>query len=318
VIGDSVIVRLSFEGLCNLQSDIHEIQSEIQIIERDKALYDQANYVGRAEAIEYIESAIIERIERLPLAGGQAKDLAALKQYAETVKNQCEAIDENLFRKLRADIRSGLCTGAELKRQIVEYTGYAPTDGEQVEVGYDALDTFINGLLLIGGAPRETKEREPEMVFYQPTPARVVFELVEKANFQREDVLYDVGSGLGLVSILGSLLGEVKAKGVEFEPAYCDYARRCAEELNLAQVEFLCVDARDADYSAGTVFFMYTPFEGRLLQDVLDRLKAESQEREIRVATYGPCTLSVSRQSWLTRVGYNGDSIYRLAMFRNA
>lgn len=318
MIDDPAIVRLSFEGLCNLESVIHEIRSGVQIIERDKALYEQANFNGRARAIDYIESGVIERIERLLLAGGQAEDLAALKQYAEMVKNQCEEIDKDLFRRLRVDIRSGQCTGTELKRQIVEYTGYAPSDGEQVEVGYDTLDAFINGLLLIGSAPRETKEREAEMVFYRPTPARVVFELIEKANFQRGDILYDVGSGLGQVCILVSLLGEVKAKGVEFDPAYCDYARRCAKVLNLAQVEFLCVDARVADYSDGTIFFMYTPFEGRLLQDVLDRLKAESQEREIRVATYGPCTLSVSRQSWLRRVDHSGESIYRLAMFGNA
>jgi len=301
-----------------LERAIHEIQSEIKIIESNEALYEEANFKGRAEAIDDIESDILERIERLLLAGGQAKDLAALKQYAEMVKNQCEEIDENLFRKLRVGIRSGHCTGAELKRQVVEYTGYAPTDGEQDEVGYDSLDTFVNGLLPIGCAPRETKEREPEMVFYQPTPVRVVFELIEKANFQREDVFYDVGSGLGQVSILVRLLGGVRAKGVEFEPAYCDYARRCAKELNLSQVEFLCVDARDADYSDGTIFFMYTPFEGRLLQDVLDKLKAESRKREIRVGTYGPCTLSVSRQSWLRRVDQNGDSVYRLGMFRNA
>jgi precorrin-6B methylase 2 len=172
-------------------------------------------------------------------------------------------------------------------------------------------------LLLIEGTPVETKERQPEMVFYQPTPARIVLELVEKASLKKEDVFYDMGSGLGQVSMLVNLLSGVRAKGVEFEPAYCDYARRCAKELNLSRVEFINADAREMDYSDGTVFFMYTPFEGKLLQEVLEKLKGESQRRKIRVCTYGPCTLQVSRQSWLKRVDQNGNSVHQLAVFKS-
>jgi SAM-dependent methyltransferase len=155
------------------------------------------------------------------------------------------------------------------------------------------------------------------MVFYQPTPARIVLELIEKADLTKEDVFYDAGSGLGQVAILVNLLSGVRTKGVELEPAYCDYARRCTRELNLSQVEFMNVDAREADYSDGTVFFMYTPFEGSLLQEVLEKLKGESCKRMIWVYTYGPCTLQVARQSWLERVDRNGDCMHKLAMFRS-
>ena len=113
------------------------------------------------------------------------------------------------------------------------------------------------------------------------------------------------------------LLSEAQAKGIEFEPAYCDYARQCAKELNLSRVEFTNADAREVDYSDGTVFFMYTPFEGRLLQEVLEKLKGESRRRKIRVCTYGPCTLQVSRQGWLKRVDQNGNSVDKLTVFEN-
>ena len=294
-----------------------EIQAEIRAIERDKALYAEANFTGRGEAIDLIEFKVIARIEELLLARGQAKELTALKQYAERVKKRLEEIDKNLFRRLRTDIKSGNCPGAELRRQIAEYVGCGSM-GKSRDVGYDSLDAFINGLLLIEGAPEETKEREPEMVFYQPTPARVIIELIEKAELQKEDVFYDLGSGLGQVSMLVNLLSGARAKGVEFEPAYCDYARRCARELNLSQVEFINIDAREADYSEGMVFFMYTPFEGELLREVLEKLKGESRKRAIRVCTYGPCTLRVSLQAWLRRVDQNGDDVHRLAIFRSA
>ena len=183
------------------------------------------------------------------------------------------------------------------------------------EPGYDSLDALLAGLLLVSDAPEPARELEPEMVSYQPTPARIILELVERMAFTQQDVFYDIGSGLGHVCILVHLLGGVRARGVEHDPAYCDYARRCAGGLNVSDVEFLNVDARVADYSEGTVFFMYTPFEGRMLQQVLGRLGAASRTKRVRLCTYGPCTLVVSRQGWLQPEGQNDDQIYRLAVF---
>jgi hypothetical protein len=300
-----------------LERVIHEIQSEIEVIARSEALYEEASFNDRVEAIDFIEFNIIERIEGLLLKEDQVQELAALKQQAEMVKNQLEETNRNLFHKLRANIRSGHCTGTELRHRLAEYAGSDSTERGQNDMGYDSLDAFFSGLLLIEGTPVETKERQPEMVFYQPTPARIVLELIEKASLEKEDVFYDMGSGLGQVSMLVNLLSGVRAKGVEFEPAYCDYARRCAKELNLSRVEFINADAREMDYSDGTVFFMYTPFEGKLLQEVLEKLKGESQRRKIRVCTYGPCTLQVSRQSWLKRVDQNGNSVHQLAVFKS-
>jgi SAM-dependent methyltransferase len=153
------------------------------------------------------------------------------------------------------------------------------------------------------------------MVSYQQTPARIIFELVEKAHLTGEDVFYDLGSGLGQVPTLVHLLTGATAKGIEFEPAYCNYARVCAVGLNLSGVEFINADARTADYSEGTVFFMYTPFEGSILQEVLEKLRGESGRRRIRLFTYGPCTPQVSRQRWLKWVDQNGAHLFKLGVF---
>ena len=83
------------------------------------------------------------------------------------------------------------------------------------------------------------------------------------------------------------------------EPAYCAYAEQCAQALNLTRVTFINRDARAADYADGTIFFMYTPFTGQMLQAVLDKLHTEAQTRPIRIAAYGPCTSHVTQQSWL-------------------
>ncbi|MCI0550307.1 MAG: class I SAM-dependent methyltransferase [Anaerolineae bacterium] len=297
---------------------IYEIQSDIEAIEKNSALYEETNFDSRVQAIDYIEFNIIDRIESLLHTINQPEELTTLKQSAERVKRQLEEIDDTLFQRLRADIRAGVCPGTALKGLIDEYVGDDSRGGrQQDEIGYDSLDVFINGLLLINPVPLETKAREPEMVYYQQTPARIILELVEKAHFTGKDVFYDLGAGLGQVPILVNLLSGVTARGIEFEPAYCDYARECAADLNLSRVEFVNVDARQADYSDGTVFFMYTPFKGRLLQEVLKKLRGESHRRGIRLFTYGPCTPQVSRQSWLKCVNQNGAHVYKLGVFRS-
>ena len=141
------------------------------------------------------------------------------------------------------------------------------------------------------------------MLFYQKTPARYsCYELVEKVHFQKGDVFMDLGAGSGQVSILVNLLAGISGRGIEFEPAFCAYSRNCARELNLSQVDFVNADAREADYSEETVFFMFTPFKGRILGTVLALLRKESLRRKIKIITYGPCTIQVAQESWLRLV----------------
>ena len=297
---------------------IYEIQSDIETIEENAELYEEINFHRRVEAIDYIEFHIIDRIEGLLDTSYQLEELTKLKQAAERLKHQLAEIDNRLFQRLRSAIRAGVYTGTALKDLIDTYVRCdAKGSREQDAIGYDNLDLFINNLLLDNTLPIETKARELEMVYYQQTPARIILELIKQANFTAQDVFYDLGSGLGHVPILVNLLSGAQAKGVEFEPAYCDYARARAAELNLSRVAFIHGDARTADYSDGTVFFMYTPFAGRLLQEVLEKLHGEARKRRLRLFTYGPCTPTVSQQLWLTCVGQNQADIYKLGVFRS-
>ena len=300
-----------------MERAVREIQSELETIERDDTLCKEAGFGSRLEALDAIEASILARVEELLAADGESEALLALKQRAEVMQSQLEAIDEKLFRRLRAGIRSGKYRGAELRHQLETCAGSGRGKRSQSGGAYDSLDALVGGVLLAGAAPGAAMERESEMVFYQPTPARIVFELVEIAALQQHDTFYDLGSGLGQVVILVSLLSGVTAKGIEFDPAYCEYARRCAQELNLPGVDFINVDAREADYTDGTAFFLYTPFEGKMLQEVLAMLKGESEQRRIGVYTYGPCTLDVSHQDWLMRVGPDDHHTHELAVFRS-
>jgi SAM-dependent methyltransferase len=304
--------------ICDLpvKGAIFEIQYYIEAIEKNSLLYEEKNFDKRMEVIDFIEFQVIDRIEGLLQKTAQPDKLILLKYNAEKVKSELEEININLFQRLQANIQIGRYTGKELKDLINEYVDFNLGYNEHhEEIGYDNLDIFINGLSPLQAMPEQIKDLEPEMVYYQKTPARIVFELVDKSHFLKEDVFFDLGSGLGQVAILVNLLAGITAKGVEFEPAFCNYARDCAAELNLCNVTFINADARKADYSEGTIFFMFTPFKGEILQEVLEILRKESLLRKIKIITYGPCTAQVALQSWLDFAAPKDDNIYKLGVF---
>jgi SAM-dependent methyltransferase len=295
---------------------IFEIQSYIDEIENDPSIHEDKNFNKRLEIIDFFEFHVTDYIEDLLRKTAKTDDLILLKHRAEKTKSELEDINTKLFQKLRTNIGTGEYTGRKFKNLISEYVHFS-LDNREVHrnIGYDNLDVFINGLTTFQPMPEQTKKLEPEMVFYQKTPAGIVFELVEKIHLNKEDVFFDLGSGLGQVAILVNLLTGITSRGVELEPAFCDYARDCAAELNLSNAAFINTDARKADYSDGTVFFMYTPFTGKMLQEVLDILRKEAQHRKIKIITYGPCTAQVALQSWLDFAAPKDDSVYKLGVF---
>lgn len=294
---------------------LSEIRSDLQAIEDNADIYDETHFSTRADTIDFIDFHIISRIEGLLLTNVPTTEFEILKQRAEHAKHRLEEVDNVLFKQLREQIRSGSYAQASFKAMVRQYL--EEDYNQPNKIGYDNLDAFINGLLTNQPLPEATIEQQPEMVFYQQTPARVIFEIADRARLTPNDVFFDLGSGLGQVAILINLLTGAKAQGVEYEPAYCNYATSCASNLNLADVKFINTTAQNGNYAEGTVFFMYTPFEGTMLQEMLDILKKEAQQKTIRIFTYGPCSPNVARQSWLSCVNGAADSFYALYEFRS-
>jgi precorrin-6B methylase 2 len=295
---------------------IVEIQSSIEKIEQDRLFYEEKNFDKRIEVIDFIGFHIIDQVEALLQKTTQPDSLLLLKHHAEKVKAELEEINSNLFKKLRENIRTKGYTGQKFKNLVNEYVHFDLTDNEHPEeIGYDNLDVFINELLPSQTMPEQTRKLEAEMVYYQKTPARIVFEMVDKLHFNEADVFFDLGSGLGQVTMLVNLLTGITVKGIEFEPAFCDYAKQCTAAVNLSNITYINANARNADYSEGTIFFMFTPFKGDTMQEVLALLRKESLLRKIRIITYGPCTAQVALQSWLYAASPKNDSIYKLGIF---
>lgn len=296
---------------------VDDIRIDVEAIENNASLFEETSFDKRTDAIDFIDFHIIDRIDGLLHETDHTDELLLLKNRAQKAKAELEAVDVKLLQKLQDNIRKGAYTSESFKNLIHEYVDFDLKDSEhQQKEGYDNLDAFINGLFSFQTVPQQTREREPGMVFYQKTPARIIFEMLSKVNFKKEDVFFDLGSGLGFVVMLVNLLTGVETTGVEFEPAFCSYAINCAANLNISNIKVINADAREADYSSGSIFFMYTPFDGSIIHDVLNLLKKEALSRQIKIVTYGPCSINVALQSWLECTN-PGENVNELKIFNS-
>ena len=285
-----------------------EILSDIERIRCDRTLLLEKNFIARTEAIDVLEFHVIERIDALPENSNSPERMNKLMNDAMRLKFDLEGLNASLFHRLRSKISCEGLRDQRLTDLLEEYLGCPLRSFFQPEtVGYDHLDLLLNGVLNFQNLPVETKGREPDMVFYQKTPARVVFELINKAAFKPDDIFFDLGSGLGQVVMLVNLFANVTSIGIEYEPTFCDYAKNVAAGLNLDKVSFINADARDSDYSTGTVFFMYTPFEGKMLRDTIQKLHREALKRKIKIFTYGPCTQVIVQEEWLIKTSGSNE-----------
>ncbi|MET4084106.1 putative RNA methylase [Pedobacter sp. UYP30] len=295
---------------------ISEIQSDVEKIEADTSIYEYADFNARTNAIDFIDFHIIDRIDGLIQKAGQNDELTKLKIYANGLKAKLENINTEMFLDLEKQINISKNKGFVFRGIIANFlNNFQHNEEEHDAIGYDNLDILINGLLSTNTIDKPIKKLEPEMVFYQKTPARVVVELSKKID--ENDIFFDIGSGIGQVVILVNLISSARVIGIEFEPSFCNYAKVQVSKLNLDNIEIINDDARMADYSSGTVFFLYTPFVGKIMQDLLALLKKISLQKVIRIFTYGPCSLTISQQNWLKCINGNADNINKLYEFKS-
>ncbi len=292
--------------------NLEQLSTELTHWLTEPTLLGEVNLAGREQALDL--TTLVQEA-----AHHNRRDPAwqALAQRAGILQAQLTTINQQLFARLRLALQQGEYSPSALRLHLNHFTGYAGVRG-QPHLGYDGLDLLLDGVFQPEPPPRATVELTAEMVHCEPTPARVVLELVDYAGLTSESIFYDLGSGLGQVAMLVNLLSGVRSKGVEVDPVLCGYARQCAIELGLSQVEFIQGDARTANYDDGTHFFLFTPFRGMVLQMVLARLQAIAQQRPLTICTYGPCTPVVAQQPWLRAGDAHGDHEYKLAIFRNA
>ena len=231
-----------------------------------------------------------------------ASDLAELavpiQEEGKALRRRLEAANAELYLSIRSEIARGGGSGALLPWMQSSASQNDP-GGPSPGPGYDWRDELTSGVLQLREPREPDLDQSSEMVPYQPTPVRHILHLIAANLLSKNDVFVDLGSGLGHVPLLVSMLAGARSLGIEIQPAYVASAQECAQRLGLSRVRFIAEDARETDLSSGTVFYLYSPFTGSILTDVLTRLRRESMRRSIGICSLGPCTKTLANETWL-------------------
>jgi hypothetical protein len=260
----------------------------------DSSLFEPAQLRERLDALDDLDT----RFGDIQAAEFMSDGQAQIPNHARALKARLEAINTMLYESIRSEIVRGapphrLLLWMQASTRLVET---APG------LGYDHRDEIVSGVLQLREPSEPRLHPVPGMVFYQPTPVRHILHLIKASALSKSDVFVDLGSGLGHVALLTSLLTGARTFGIEVEAAYVARAQECAQDLRLSRVRFIREDARTADLCSGTVFYLYSPFTGPILADALDRLRRESTSRPIKICALGPCTCTLAKESWLKPV----------------
>jgi hypothetical protein len=225
-------------------------------------------------------------------------DSRRIHQRVKVLRARLEAANAELYQAVRADIVRGGQPRA-LLHYLQKSVSQKQSNGTLPGLGFDCGDELISGVLQLREPSEPDLQRSPEMVPYQPTPVRHILNLIASTELAADDVFVDLGSGLGHVPLLVSMLTGAQSLGIEVQATYVASSCECAQSLRLSRVRFVSQDAREADLSSGTVFYLYSPFNGSILSNVLNGLRMESAHRSIRVCSLGPCTRTVANETWL-------------------
>lgn len=106
-------------------------------------------------------------------------------------------------------------------------------------------------------ATTPTSEKSPDVV-YVPTPEVVVAKMLELGKVDKDDVLYDLGSGDGRIVITAAQNLGARGVGVEVQSQLIKEAQENAEKAGVSdRVQFLQQDLFTTDLSKATVVTLY-------------------------------------------------------------
>ena len=120
-------------------------------------------------------------------------------------------------------------------------------------------------------ASTEVEAPEPELdVPYVPTPNEVVAQMLQLANVQKSDVLYDLGSGDGRIVVTAAQKYGTRGVGIDINPERISEANANARAAKVTdRVQFRQQDLFKTDLSEATVVTLY------LLPDINVKLRPQ-------------------------------------------
>lgn len=141
---------------------------------------------------------------------------------------------------------------------------------------------------------------------YEPISYVALDMIARRLRLGPDDHLHDIGCGLGRVLCYFARRPVRRLIGVELNHDLGCGAMENAARMRgrRAPIEVRIGDAAEQSYADGTVFFLFNPFSGEVLQTVLERIAAETAGRRVRVVYVNPKAGGLLDQAdWLQRSG---------------
>jgi hypothetical protein len=144
-----------------------------------------------------------------------------------------------------------------------------------------------------------------EQYIYEGTPYSLIRYFLKALSVKENDVIYDLGSGYGRIVFYGSLTKPSIFKGIEIVPERVTICNIIKQQLGLYNADFINGNVTELDYSDGNIFFLFNPFYPETLASVGDKLEKYSNNKKIRIATWGgPSNEFFSDQNWLKEIKF--------------
>jgi len=127
------------------------------------------------------------------------------------------------------------------------------------------------------------------------TPAQLIPMLLDFAEVDADDVLYDLGCGDGRIVMEAARTRGCRGVGVEARPDLVELADKKASAMSVAdRVEFVAGEARSVALDDATVVFLFLPVDvlGSVLQSIRARVGTDVRIVAHEQAPLGPGTVS--------------------------
>lgn len=262
-----------FEGTSEGRAALGELTTRtnaLKLPQQDWSLGEVLGHLGFLKSLQAGTAGVRSQLE------GDPKALRRLEPLEARLRLICEAtqpLEEQVeleFGGPREQLRQGTFDFSVLDN--------SPED--------DAFMTLLFGLHT---RPDRDAPLQAEQMGYMSTPLSVLREVFERVELGPDDVVADLGCGMGAVLQAAAHMKGCKGFGVEFDPAMSKAAQAALENTGLSdRVEIRTGDAGEADLTGASVVYLFNPFNGETLERSVDRILEAAKTRPIKVCTTGP------------------------------
>jgi hypothetical protein len=173
-------------------------------------------------------------------------------------------------------------------------------------------DVWLDRVLGLESLPDDGPELPRGCVPYLPCAVDILLRMIDQADVRDTDVFVDIGAGVGRAALLVHLWTGATTIGLEIQPALVHTSRDLTTRLCISHYHAIEGDAvrLAGRITTGSIFFLYCPFSGARLEQVLDDLEPIARAHAIRICCVN---LPLPPRPWLTLQSPSSEdlAIYR-------